>query len=106
MFIGQSKPVKSEVDMVPRITSPISDALRIELLKVAALQIEHFGPHLVSCRKDVIKFAWNNLKSEDVMTKHWAYVLVCRFIAAYDTPSKIIFQVMLIFIIIYIIIIM
>ena len=44
-------------------------------------------------RKDIIKFAWNHLKSDDTIMKHWAYVLVCRFIAAYDTPSKIIFQV-------------
>jgi transformation/transcription domain-associated protein len=34
------------------------------------------------------------LKSDDVVTKQWAYVLVCRFIAAYETPSKIILQVL------------
>lgn len=72
----------------------IDDALRIELLKISALLIENFGVHLVSCRKDVIKFAWNNLKSDDVTTKHWGYVLICRFMAAFETPSKIIFQVL------------
>ena len=60
---------------------------------MASLQVEYLGNQLVSCRKDIIKYAWNNLKSDDILTKHWAYVLVCRFIAAYDTPSKIIFQV-------------
>ncbi|CAM9366111.1 unnamed protein product, partial [Ectocarpus fasciculatus] len=71
----------------------INDALRIELLKISTLLIENFGAHLVSCRKDVIKFAWNNLKSDDVTTKHWGYVLICRFMATFETPSKIIFQV-------------
>ncbi len=81
---------------------------------MATLQVEYFGGHLIHCRfvlkrflknvpefiffilyfrKDIIKFAWNHLKSDDTIMKHWAYVLVCRFIAAYDTPSKIIFQV-------------
>jgi hypothetical protein len=44
-------------------------------------------------RKDLIKFAWNQLKAEDLTTKHWAYANVCRFISAYDTPPKIILQV-------------
>jgi transformation/transcription domain-associated protein len=48
----------------------------------------------VDHRKDLIKFAWNHLKAEDATTKHWAYANVCRFISAYDTPPKIILQVL------------
>lgn len=44
-------------------------------------------------RKDLIKFAWNHLKSEDITTRHHAYILICRFIDAYDTPPKIVLQV-------------
>jgi len=55
--------------------------------------IEYLGKQLTVHRKDLIKFAWNHLKSDDLATKNWAYVNVCRFIAVYDTPPKIIIQV-------------
>lgn len=71
----------------------LGEPMKIELLKVATLLIEHCAKELVDNRKDLIKFAWNHLKTEDVTTKHWAYVNVCRFISAYDTPPKIILQV-------------
>ncbi len=69
------------------------EALRIELLRLATLLIEHLGRELVDHRKELIKFAWNHLKSEDSTSKQWAYVNVCRFIAVYETPPKIILQV-------------
>lgn len=69
------------------------EPLNVELLQIATFLIEHCNVQLVDHRKDLIKFAWNHLKAEDVSTKYWAYVNVCRFIAAYDTPPKIILQV-------------
>jgi len=48
---------------------------------------------LASHTQELIKFAWSHLKSEDTTSKQCAYVLVCRFIEAYDTPPKIILQV-------------
>ena len=69
------------------------EALRIELLKLATLLIEHASDHLVEHRKELIKFAWNHLKSDDTQSKQCAYVNVCRFIQVYDTPPKIILQV-------------
>ena len=71
----------------------VGEAMKIELLKVATILIEHCSKELVDNRKDLIKFAWNHLKTDDVTTKHWAYVNVSRFISAYDTPPKIILQV-------------
>ena len=67
--------------------------LCVELLKMSSLFLEYFWNELVDCRKDIIKFAWNHLKNDDVTTKHWAYVTVCRFITVYDTPAKITHQV-------------
>ena len=69
------------------------EALRIELLKLATLLIEHVPSQLVQHRKELIKFSWNHLKSEDTQSKQCAYVNVCRFIQVYDTPPKIILQV-------------
>lgn len=57
------------------------------------MMIEHCSKVLADHRKDLIKFAWYHLKAEDATTKHWAYATMCRFIAAYDTPPKIILQV-------------
>lgn len=70
-----------------------NESLRIELLQLATLLIQHMGTDLLDHRKELIKFAWNHLKSEDTTSKQWAYVNVCRFIAVYETPPKIILQV-------------
>ncbi|CAM9839412.1 unnamed protein product, partial [Sphacelaria rigidula] len=69
------------------------EGLRVELLKLGALLIEFMHTELLDHRKDLIKFAWNNIKVLDSLLLHWAYVNVCRFICAYDTPPKIILQV-------------
>jgi len=69
------------------------EPLRIELLRLATLLIEHASEMLVDHRKELIKFSWNHLKSEDAQSKQCAYVNVCRFIQVYETPPKIILQV-------------
>ena len=49
---------------------------------------------IASNRKNLIRFAWQHLKSEDTTTKMSVYSLLCHFIVAYqDTPLKIIIQV-------------
>ncbi|GMF16786.1 unnamed protein product [Phytophthora lilii] len=68
-------------------------SLRIELLKLGTLLIQHMSKHVTNHRKEVIKFAWNHLKAHDLTSKLWAYVNVCRFISVYDTPPKIVLQV-------------
>lgn len=67
--------------------------LRIELLKLGTLLIQHMSKYVSEYRKEVIKFAWNHLKDQDLTSKLWAYVNVCRFISVYDTPPKIVLQV-------------
>lgn len=87
------------------------EALNIELLQLATLLVRNMTAELLDHRKvlpivihisfnllftpgqDLIKFAWGHLKSEDTTSKQCAYVLVCRFIEAYETPAKIILQV-------------
>jgi transformation/transcription domain-associated protein len=86
------------VEYVLCATQPIGvnqygDAMKIELLKIATLLIKHMPVTYLNHRKELIKFAWNHLKCEDVTIKHYAYVNVCRFIAEYETPPKIILQV-------------
>ena len=44
-------------------------------------------------KKDIIKFAWNHIKADDSATRFWAYINICRFVASFDSPPKIIIQV-------------
>jgi transformation/transcription domain-associated protein len=77
----------------PKPGEVYEEALNIELLQLAALLVRFMPAELVEHRKELIKFAWNHLKSEDMTTRQCAYVLVCRFIEAYETPPKIVLQV-------------
>merc|ERR1719444_386075 len=70
-----------------------SERLHIELLKVATLFIEFLWMEMYEHRKDLVKFTWNHLKNEESASKNWAYVNICHFIKAFDTPNKIILQV-------------
>ncbi|ORX57551.1 hypothetical protein DM01DRAFT_1302758 [Hesseltinella vesiculosa] len=69
------------------------DSLRIELLQLVAMIVQYASPLLADMRKEVIKFGWNYLRLEDATSKQAAYVLIARFIAAYETPSKIAIQI-------------
>uniref|UniRef100_A0A7S1B6V0 Non-specific serine/threonine protein kinase n=1 Tax=Corethron hystrix TaxID=216773 RepID=A0A7S1B6V0_9STRA len=75
------------------VVSSRSERFHVELLKMSTLFIQFMGKEMMEYRKELIKFAWNHLKSEDSISKHWAYINVCRFIDTYETPSKIILQV-------------
>lgn len=69
------------------------DHYRFELLRMSALLIK-LGPSLVAdARKDIIKFGWNFIKLEDIISKQSAFVLIAYFINTYDTLSKIVVQI-------------
>jgi transformation/transcription domain-associated protein len=69
------------------------DRIRVELLKLSTFLIEYCQGLISEYRKDVIRYSWSFLKSDDTHCKNWAYVCVCRVIAAFDTPASIILQV-------------
>lgn len=65
------------------------DRLKVELLRISDLLLQ-FVPKIVEeFRNDMIKFCWSLLKSDDTSCKCWAYVVVCRFIAVFDTPTRV-----------------
>jgi transformation/transcription domain-associated protein len=70
-----------------------SEPLRIQLLRMGTLLIRNLPDELVRHRKELIKFGWNHLKSEDSGSKQWAFVNVCHFLEAYQAPEKIVLQV-------------
>ncbi|KAF2731895.1 hypothetical protein EJ04DRAFT_578779 [Polyplosphaeria fusca] len=69
------------------------DHSRMELLQLTTLLLKYHSGLVNQERKDVIKFAWNYIKLEDIINKYAAYVLIAFFIAVYDTPMKIVIQV-------------
>ena len=69
------------------------DRLRVELLRLSNLFVKHSPEIVEPVRKDIVRFCWGLLKSEDSSCKGWAYLVVCRFIAAFETPVKIVTQV-------------
>lgn len=69
------------------------DQLRTELLRFSTLLLERAEELLVPHRKDVIKFSWNLLKSDDSNCKNWASLNLCRFISVFETPPKNVLQV-------------
>jgi hypothetical protein len=93
LLMGSTLGSPSNLSMGSTESAPSLDALRVELLKLTTLLIQFMGPTFVEHRKELIKFAWSHLKAEDSACRHWAYVKLCRFIAVYDTPSKLILQV-------------
>ena len=75
--------------------SPVvcGDQLRTELLRFSTLLLECADELLAPRRKDVIKFSWNLLKSDDSNSKNWASLNLCRFISVFETPPKNVLQV-------------
>lgn len=69
------------------------DHSRMELLQLSALLIKYHSTTVQDSRKDIIKFAWNYIRLEDIINKYGAYVLISYFIAHYETPFKIVIQV-------------
>ncbi|ODQ81952.1 hypothetical protein BABINDRAFT_160169 [Babjeviella inositovora NRRL Y-12698] len=84
---------KSSSDIITVPTAGGVDSYRFELLQMTAICIKWAPAVVGELRKDVIKFSWNYIRLDDNITKQTAYVVTSYFIAAYDTPVKIVTQV-------------
>jgi len=75
--------------------SPITcgPRLKVELLRLSNLFVEYNAVDVEPFQKEIVKYCWGLLKSDDTSCKFWAYVVVCRFISAFETPLKIVNQV-------------
>ncbi|KAL3477677.1 hypothetical protein BJX99DRAFT_257277 [Aspergillus californicus] len=80
-------------DLSEESSQPGVDHSRMELLQLSALLIKYHHATVQDSRKDIIKFAWNYIRLEDIINKYGAYVLISYFIAHYETPFKIVVQV-------------
>ena len=69
------------------------DKFKVELLRVTNLLLEHAPKVLEEYQKEIIRFCWNLIKSEDALCKSWAYVVVSRLISLFATQTKYVLQV-------------
>lgn len=69
------------------------DQLKLELVEMTTTLIKYGAGLVADARKDIIKYGWNYIKTEDIISKQCAYVLIAHFIAAYDTLPKIVIQI-------------
>ncbi|EPY54227.1 SAGA complex phosphatidylinositol kinase-like protein Tra1 [Schizosaccharomyces cryophilus OY26] len=68
----------------------VSDPLRMGILCLSTGLCKYHSNMLNDYRKSIIMSAWNYFKLDDPMVKQAAYATVSCFIAAYDTPAKIV----------------
>lgn len=80
-------------DISEESNQPGVDHSRMELLQLSAILIKYHHTIVQDTRKDIIKFAWNYIRLEDIINKYGAYVLITYFISYYETPSKIVIQI-------------
>ena len=75
--------------------SGVDDYLRLQYISLSFVLLRK-APDVVSdVRKDMIRFGWTCIKHDDPIVKHAAYVFLSQFIATFETPSKIIMQVLI-----------
>ncbi|KAI9726073.1 MAG: hypothetical protein M1828_002081 [Chrysothrix sp. TS-e1954] len=84
---------QSNIDPQDDATPPGIDQSRIELLQTTALLLKYHSNMMQDARKDVIKFHWTYIRLDDAINKHAAYVNLAYFVAAFETPSKIVTQI-------------
>ncbi|KAJ3037893.1 hypothetical protein HDV00_001237 [Rhizophlyctis rosea] len=79
--------------MVESAAGPIfEETLKLEVIQFTTLLLQYIPGVTDTFRKDIIKFAWGQLKVEDAC-KQPLYVLLARFVEQYETPQKIITQI-------------
>lgn len=73
--------------------NPCGEQLKVGLMQISALFLEYVPEQFNKKGNDLIKFCWPLLKCDDTSCKNWAYVVLCRYINAIDTPQNIIISV-------------
>lgn len=70
-----------------------SDRLKVGLLQLSDTFLQYVPGYFGHSSEDVMKYCWPLTKCEDSSCKHWAYYVMCRYIAELETPPSIVLQV-------------
>ncbi|CAB9517671.1 PI3/PI4-kinase family protein C1F5.11c [Seminavis robusta] len=68
-------------------------ALAVELLRVTNSMLTIAPQQMKEYQKDVIRFCWTFIKSEDAICKAWGYIVVAHLISLFETKPSVILQV-------------
>jgi len=69
------------------------EELRVELCHMSTILIRTAPKLLDAVKKDVIKFGWMSIRFDDITVTQTAYILIATFLAAYESPAKIVGQI-------------
>lgn len=72
--------------------SDADDLFKVEILHLTTVLLHKCPQLLVSAKKDIIKFGWPYISSDDQTVRQMAYLLTARFFAAFDSPPKFIMR--------------
>lgn len=67
--------------------------LTCELLNMVIVLLDHMREEVGEYRKDILKYIWGILRADNSNTKYIGYLAVSKFVAAFETPPKVILQV-------------
>lgn len=84
----------SFIDLVKKHHTDSNNTLSIQLMNLGSLMIENLENEFWRYRKELIKFSWGMIKSENPIIKGSAYVNVSRFIKVYSLPDSLIVQLL------------
>ncbi|KAI0335467.1 atypical/PIKK/TRRAP protein kinase [Cubamyces sp. BRFM 1775] len=71
------------------------DVVKVELLRLTTVMVQHYSSYLQEAKKDIIKcaFVFINTSNEDMLVKHTAYMLAARFFDVIEGPPKFILRI-------------
>lgn len=84
----------SAIKLIRKHLNDITNTCCVQLMNLGSLFIENLNQEFFPHRKELIKFCWGMIKSENPFIKGSAYVNVARFINVYNLPDTLTVQLL------------
>ena len=84
----------STIRLIRKHLNEYSNPCCVHLMSLGSMLIENFETEFFHYRKELIKFYWGMIKSENPFIKGSAYVNVARFIGVYSLPDSLTVQLL------------
>ncbi|KAL5487751.1 TRA1 [Sanghuangporus weigelae] len=76
----------------PDAFADTDDLFKIEILHLTSVLVERLSQLLIHSKKDIIKFVWPYISSDDHTVRQMAYLVTAHFFSVYDSPAKFIMR--------------
>jgi hypothetical protein len=84
----------STIRLIRKHLNDFSNTCCVQLMSLGSMLIENFEAEFFHYRKELIKFYWGMIKSDNPFIKGSAYVNVARFIGVYSLPDSLTVQLL------------